>query len=317
MAEQVRVLVVEDDPVSLKILERMLTKAGYLVETASDGQQAWDSLQRSSVQLVISDWIMPRISGLELCQKIRKGGFSRYIYVVLVTSKDAKKDIITALNHGTDDYITKPVEYAELTARLRVGERVIRLEQELQREKEEARLQATHDALTRLHNRRYFMEVVDFELARSKRYGHEISFAMLDIDNFKAVNDTAGHNAGDIVLMLVADMLMHGLRGSDLVVRYGGDEFLIMMVETCRENAESVVARLRKTVKARLAEEQERLAGSCGFSKELDVSWGVAVWSASQDETIEHVLARADAAMYTEKRTKTGKGAGDVSLTRN
>jgi len=311
MAEQLRILVAEDDPVSLKILERMLAKAGYEVRTVSDGQQAWESLQQSEIQLVISDWMMPRMSGLELCEKIRAGDFPRYIYMVLVTSKDAKEDIITALNHGADDYITKPVEYAELTARLRVGERVIRLEQELQREKEEARLQATHDALTRLHNRRYFMEAVDLELARSKRYGREVAFVMLDIDNFKAVNDTAGHNAGDSVLMIVADMLKQGLRGSDLVVRYGGDEFLIMMVETSGKDARAVVARLRKRVKARLTEEQERLAVS-GYSKELDVSWGVAAWSPSRADTLEHVLARADEAMYREKRAKGGKKVGDI-----
>ncbi|MCK5558234.1 MAG: diguanylate cyclase [Candidatus Hydrogenedentes bacterium] len=307
MVERFRVLVAEDDPVSRKLLTRMLTSSGYEVTTACDGQEAWDLLQKNEIQLVVCDWMMPRMSGIELCSNTRSSRFSRYVYTVLVTSRDNKEDMIAGLTQGADDYITKPVERGELVARLRVGERMIRLEQALKREKEEARRQATRDVLTGLYNRRYFEEFVELEVVRSKRYGREIAFVMIDVDNFKAVNDVAGHAAGDSVLMAVAALLEKGVRGNDVVVRYGGDEFLVLLPETSDEGARIVVARLRGITHEGLADEQRRLI-TAGFSGKLDISCGIAIWSPNRDETVQQVLARADAAMYSDKNRKRDKG---------
>jgi diguanylate cyclase (GGDEF)-like protein len=306
--EQTHVLVVDDDPVSRKVLEKMVANSGYEVVTACDGEEAWILLLKNEIQLVICDWMMPRMSGLELCSKLREKRFSRYIYTILVTSKDDKQDMIAGLTQGADDYIAKPVGRGELIARLRVGERMIRLEQALLREKEEARKQATRDVLTGLYNRRYYEEFVAHEVERSKRYGREMAFVMIDIDSFKAVNDHAGHSVGDTVLMTVAALLERGVRGNDIVVRYGGDEFLILLPETSNEGARIVVDRLYKIVKERLAEEQERLLTS-SFPAKLDISCGIAAWSPSRNETVQQVLARADAAMYKDKRRKKEKAA--------
>jgi two-component system cell cycle response regulator len=302
-AERTHVLVVDDDPVSRKLLEGMIAGSGYEVVTACDGEEAWILLQKNELQLVVCDWMMPRMSGLELCSKVREKRFPRYIYTILVTSKDDEQDMIAGLTQGADDYMAKPVGRGELIARLRVGERMIRLEQALQREKEEARRQATRDVLTGLYNRRYYDEFVAHEVERSKRYGREMAFVMIDVDNFKAVNDLAGHNVGDTVLMTVAALLEKGVRGNDVVVRYGGDEFLILLPETSDEGARIVVDRLHKTVHERLAEKQEQLVTEV-FPGKLDISSGIAVWSPSRHETVQQVLVRADAAMYKEKKRK-------------
>jgi len=294
-AESTRVLVVDDDPVSRKLLEKMIANSGYNVVTACDGEEAF-----------VCDWMMPRMSGLELCSKVREKPFSRYIYTILVTSKDGEQDMIAGLTQGADDYIVKPVGRGELIARLRVGERMIRLEQALQQEKEEARRQATRDVLTGLYNRRYYEEFVRHEVERSKRYGREMAFVMADVDNFKAVNDLAGHNVGDTILLTVAALLEKGVRGNDVVVRYGGDEFLILLPETSDEGARIVVDRMCKIVRERLAEQQARLL-TPAFPGKLDISCGIAVWSPGRDETIQQVLARADSAMYRDKKRKKDK----------
>ena len=201
------ILIAEDDLVSRKLLEKALIKAGYLVVSVKNGREAFSTLKKQFFPIVITDWLMPEMDGLELCLAIRNHDFPGYIFIILVTARDTSDDIIAGLDAGADDYITKPFKRTELIARLKAGRRILELERSLKTANEKIKVLSITDPLTGTRNRGYLIEHLPHEIARSKRYGHPISLTMCDIDHFKKIYDSYGHQAGDRVLKCFVDCL--------------------------------------------------------------------------------------------------------------
>jgi len=193
-------LLAEDNPVTRKLLEKTLHKAGYEVTSVENGRKALDLFKEKFFPIVLTDWMMPEMDGIELCKAIRKNGSDGYVFIVLLTSKDSKDDIVSGLEAGADDYLTKPSNRAELIARIKTGIRILELEGSLKKANEEIRILSITDYLTRSYNRLYLSERLPQEIVRARRYRHPLSLVLCDIDHFKSVNDTYGHQAGDKVL---------------------------------------------------------------------------------------------------------------------
>ena len=240
------VLIAEDDPIFRRVLENWLSSWGYQVTAVEDGTMAWEALlQKEAPKLLILDWMMPGMDGPELCHKVRDRKQVPYSYILLVTSKDEKQDLIHGLNAGADDYITKPFDLNELKARLRVGTRILFLQDELIRAKEQLEFQATHDPLTGLWNRGAILDLLHRELDRAARSEQSMALFMLDIDHFKQINDSHGHLVGDQVLREVAKRLTSCVRSYDWAGRYGGEEFLVVGANCSGDALKSYAERLR------------------------------------------------------------------------
>jgi diguanylate cyclase (GGDEF)-like protein len=246
------VLVAEDDPISRHILEVILRNWGYQVTAMDNGFKALEILAgEKSPELLLLDWMMPGIDGVELCRRIRALNKPVYPYILLLTARDAKQDLVTGLEAGADDYLTKPFNAEELRARLRAGGRILALQSELIHAREQLRFHATHDVLTGTWNRKGILDLLSHELARARRAHESVGLMMIDLDHFKAVNDTHGHATGDEVLKEVAARLVRSVRTYDLVGRYGGEEFLVILsnasIEEVRRRAERLCAVVQET----------------------------------------------------------------------
>jgi diguanylate cyclase (GGDEF)-like protein len=249
MDKKFPILVVDDDAVSRTVVEKHLTKAGFSVATASDGNEALQQFDQQFFPIVLTDWMMPGIDGPHLCRLIREKKTDGYVFIILITARDSKTDIVSGLESGADDYLTKPIHPAELVARINTGIRILKLEQSLKMANEEIRLLSITDPLTGCFNRGYLNERFPQELRRALRYSHPLSVVLTDIDFFKRVNDTHGHQAGDRVLKVFAKCINQQIRKKiDWVVRYGGEEFMIILPETSRSGAYSMAERLRQVV---------------------------------------------------------------------
>jgi len=239
----VKVLVADDDPISRLLLERTLVKLGHDVVAVADGQQAQALLAASDgPQLAVLDWMMPGLDGIEVCRIVRKQA-GPYVYVILLTARDRREDLLVALEAEVDEFLTKPVDPVELRARLRSGQRVLNLQEALRRE-------AMYDRLTAIKNRGAILDQLETERRRMARTNRPLSVLLLDIDHFKRVNDTFGHLAGDVVLRESATRFRDTLRDYDGLGRYGGEEFLVVLPECDREHALEVAGRLRSHVSA-------------------------------------------------------------------
>ncbi len=242
-----KILVAEDDPVLRRLLESSLQKWGYEVVLAKDGAEAWTIMEgREAPRLAVLDWMMPGIDGVEVCRRVRQRVAQAYIYILLLTAKDEKFDVVDGLESGADDYLTKPFHPQELQARLRTGERILDLEDHLVATHELLQFKATHDALTGLWNHAAILDLLQRELARAHRQAAPLGVLMADLDHFKRINDAHGHLAGDEVLRQAASRLTAAVRVYDAVGRYGGEEFLIVMPgcdsATTRDRAEHLRA---------------------------------------------------------------------------
>ncbi len=247
--EDFPILVVDDDIVSRTVLEKHLVKAGFSVATAGNGVEALDLFDRQFYPIVLTDWMMPEMDGPHLCRLIREKKTDGYVFILLITARDSKTDIVSGLESGADDYLTKPIHPAEMIARINTGIRILRLEKSLVKANEEIRLLSITDPLTGCFNRGYLNERFPQELGRAKRYSHPLSVILADIDHFKKVNDTYGHQAGDEVLKHFSDCINQQVRKKvDWVVRYGGEEFLIILPETRQSGAYSMAERLRASI---------------------------------------------------------------------
>ena len=236
------VLIADADSVSLRKLEESLVNMDYTVIACKEGLEAWEAIQSENApKLLILDWMMPGMNGVEICRKVRKLDKGPYTYILLLTSKDGKDDIVEGMEAGADDYITKPFYPHELEVRLRAGRRIIELNDKLQ-------IQATHDALTEIPNRRAILSTLALEVERSKRVKKHLSIAILDIDNFKQINDSYGLQVGDQVLYEVAKTLRSKLRVYDSIGRYGGEEFLVILPDCDRNSVRSPAERLRTCI---------------------------------------------------------------------
>jgi two-component system cell cycle response regulator len=286
-----KILIAEDDPVSRRVLEANLVEWGYDVMIASDGSEAWELLQKPDApNLVISDWMMPHMDGLELCRRIRQMERSGYIYFIILTAKGRKEDIIEGLEAGADDFLIKPFDRQELKYRAKIGERIINLEFRILE-------LANTDALTGVLNRRAFMERMEQEIHRSLREGVPFSLILTDIDYFKKVNDRHGHQVGDLVLQRFTERLSESSRPYDFVGRYGGEEFVVCLPGADISQAGSVAERMRRRV-----EEMRITLPDSQQSIRITGSFGVASFRAGSEETVDLITGRADDTMYRAKR---------------
>jgi diguanylate cyclase (GGDEF)-like protein len=293
-----RVLVAEDDAMFRRILQSWLENWGYRVTIAEDGARAWEILQHQlPPQLLILDWMMPAINGLELCRKVRKRNQAPYQYILLATAKDAKQDLVRGLEAGADDYLTKPFDKSELQARLRACNRILTLQDDQIRAHEQLRFQATHDTLTGVWNRGAILETLRRELDRAARSKTATGLLILDIDHFKNINDTYGHLTGDAVLKEVTQRIIKAVRGYDSVGRYGGEEFVIVLPGCSREQTDHGAERIRSAV-----DDGPIVVNESKVS--VTVSIGAAVTTVAKHGLISdtEMLAAADSALYRAKR---------------
>lgn len=243
------ILIVEDNAVSQALLNKMLTKVGHPVLLAQNGTEALKILRDKRIPIVITDWQMPQMDGLMLCKAIREKKTKGYVYVVLITAMSSKEDIITGLEAGADDYLTKPVNFTELTARLNAGIRILELERNLVKYTQKIKKLSIIDSLTKCYNRAYMIKSLNKEITRAKRYKHKLSLIFCDIDHFKYINDTYGHHTGDFVLKEVAKTIQSTIRKEiDILSRYGGEEFLIVLPETSPKEAFCLAERIRNKI---------------------------------------------------------------------
>lgn len=244
------ILVVEDDPATQLLLTKTLLKEGYEVVSASDGGEALSLFQDFRFRIVLTDWMMPQMTGVELCREIRKSDGEGYVFVILLTAKDRKEDVIQGLMAGADDYLTKPLNHAELLARLNTGKRILSLEKSLREAIAEIEVLSVTDPLTGCFNREYLMKNLPNEIKRSARYERPFSIVFCDLDHFKKVNDKYGHQVGDRTLIEFVQVVMGSIRlDLDWFTRYGGEEFLLVLPETDAEGAMTLTQRLLEMVR--------------------------------------------------------------------
>jgi diguanylate cyclase (GGDEF)-like protein len=301
-----RVLIAEDDAFYRHALRRLLAAKGYEVESVTDGGEALRKASAANpARLLILDWMMPCLHGPEICRKVRERASERYQYILLLTARNTPADVVEGLEAGADDYLVKPFNAHELLARLRVGERMLRLHDGLLAAQESLRFQATHDSLTGLWNRRALFELVRTELERSARKQAPVSLLLIDIDHFKQVNDRCGHQMGDSVLQEVARRLASGVRPYDHIGRYGGEEFVVCAAELKSQAARQLGDRLREAVSTSPIHSSEQEVA-------ITISVGVATAEHPANCTTEKLLQSADAAMYQAK--ENGRNRVETAL---
>ncbi len=290
-----KILIADDDALSRRLLEKTLERAGYVVTAVENGRQAVDQLVRQDApRLALLDWMMPEIDGTGVCREVRRRRDHGYVYMVLLTSKESKEDIVTGLRSGADDYLTKPFNAEELKARLRTGRRILDLEDRLVEAREQMRFKATHDHLTSLWNRGVILDLLHRELTRSARDKSSIALLLCDIDHFKTVNDTHGHVIGDEVLQEIAHRFLSSVRSYDCVGRYGGEEFLIVLIGCEPSFAMMRAEEIRKAMAAHPIQTSNgpvKVTISSGLLLSRD--WG--------PRPIEELLSEVDAALYAAK----------------
>jgi diguanylate cyclase (GGDEF)-like protein len=246
-----KILIAEDQATSALHLRRTLERLGHETTVAPDGEEAWRLVQGGALPLLISDWMMPLLDGLELCRRIRSAAAERYTYIILLTSRDRKEDRLEGLRAGADDFLTKPTDPEELTVRLEIAERILKVHAQLARQNERLAELASVDELTGTKNRRRFREDLDLLFGQAERLGLPLSLIMLDLDHFKEYNDTFGHPAGDEILCRLGAILRSSLRNHDVVARYGGEEFVVLLPATGANEAVEVAERLRTAIAKR------------------------------------------------------------------
>jgi two-component system cell cycle response regulator len=289
-----KVLVVDDSPIYRKLIEQSLPSENYHILFAKNGREALDVFGEQRPAVVITDWSMPDISGLELCQHIRKDFPQHYTYLILITSNSNKEQVVEGLAAGADDYLTKPFHSGELAARVAVGRRIIELHGQIETKNKQLEELALRDPLTGLPNRRGIDLWVDSHFSAAARYGFQIWVVIADLDHFKMVNDTYGHEAGDTVLKKFSQLLKSNTRRSNLCGRLGGEEFLLILTHVDPERALVAIDRIRKHL-----ELQEFRFGNARAT--VTASFGVKGFSGSQSPEFNVLLARADAALYVAK----------------
>ena len=298
-----KILIADDDTLSRRLLESTLVRLGHEVTAVSDGPDAVLALaQDDGLKLAILDWMMPGADGLEVCRAVRSRE-GPYVYLILLTARDGREDMVEALDSGADDFVTKPFDAMELRARLRSGARVLELQDNLLKAQEALRVEAARDSLTGLWNRGMILEQLRRELRRARHERRPLAVILADIDHFKKVNDTYGHAAGDEVLQQAANRMRLAVRDYDFIGRYGGEEFLIVLPGCDDACGRMVAERVREKVA-----ESAVIAGEA--SLDVRVSMGIAFMDGC-DEAPPSLLARADAALYRAKangrnRVETG-----------
>jgi two-component system, cell cycle response regulator len=291
----VKILIADDDGMSRRLLEKTLEREGYKVIAVDNGRLALQQLSLpDGPRLALLDWMMPELDGPGVCLEVRKQHERPYVHIVLLSSRGSKEDVVAGLEAGADDYLTKPWDPAELTARLRVGQRILQLEDRLVEARETMRFKATHDPLTLLFNRGVIVDLLARELTRTRREKSCTVVMLGDLDHFKDVNDQYGHVVGDEVLREIAQRLLASIRSYDFVGRYGGEEFLIAL-----NNCDSSQAIVRaEQVRNGIAQHPvQTTRGPLPITMSLGVlssrDWNI--------HLVEEILVETDLALYQAK----------------
>jgi diguanylate cyclase (GGDEF)-like protein len=306
--DRIHILAVDDEPLQRRLLAKYLAQDGYAVTVAEDGKEALRLALEKNPDIVIADYMMPEMDGLELCRLLRKTEAGSRMFFLLLTGRTEPEMLIEAFDAGCDDFVTKPFAPRLLTARIKGGVRVIRLQRKVDGDRitmerqmaelgvltRKLRTAAMTDALTGLSNRRYAMKRLETEWSSTQRTGRPLTLIMVDIDHFKRVNDDHGHDVGDVVLVETAKVLQGNLREMDEVCRLGGEEFLVVCRNTGKEDGATVAERLRKAVESHV------VAGH-GYDRNVTVSLGVAC-SRDRGGDVMALLKAADEAVYEAKR---------------
>ena len=291
-----QVLVVDDDPIWRHKIKSYLKLLDYDVLEASDGTTAWELIKHGPIRLVVTDWTMPEMEGTELIRRIRSSDQHSYTYIIILTGREGKDDLVAGLEAGADDFIVKPVDASELRARVAIGQRIIDLESRLNASMARLEILASHDYLTGLLNRRALYSRLKEEIQRAARGVSPVSIAWLDIDHFKKVNDEYGHLVGDEALIHLARIIEQDSRGYDWAARWGGEEFLLVLPGNSMRDAKAVAER----VCTRVATSQIRIEN--GKTMKITVSVGVASTENGDTHSLDDLLQRADAALFEAKR---------------
>jgi diguanylate cyclase (GGDEF)-like protein len=312
-----RILVADDEPINRTLIQRRLERAGYTVFVAENGREAVETALTNLPDLIILDVMMPLMDGLEACRLIKNREATRDIPVIFLSARDETDIKVNGLALGANDYISKPFKAEELLARVEVALRLKRERDGLRLSADEARAtaevaqeRAMTDALTGLLNRYGLQRVLSHEHAEARRYSRPLSCLMVDLDNFKTINDTFGHIAGDAALRQFAAVLSEIVRRSDMVSRYGGDEFLVLLPETDLEGADALAEKIRSAAAA-------EVFGDGDLRFQLTLSIGAS--TLFDDESGNDMIARADMALYEAKEQgrnrvekSTVKGSDEV-----
>ena len=272
-----KVLIVDDNAKTRKMLSRHLKKENYAILEAENGQLALEQIRAELPEVVLLDVMMPGMSGFDVCQHLRKTPQHELVYIIMLTALTGNDDKVEGLDLGADDYVIKPFDISELLARIRVGERTVIKKRE-----------AIIDELTKAYNKNYFNLYLTQEVGRSERYKRDLSLIITDIDYFKKVNDTYGHLVGDKVLKEVAQVLIQQCRGSDIMARWGGEEFVFLLPETNLAKGQRVAERICQTIATHIFEEVQHIT----------MSFGVASLTTDGYD----LLKRADKALYKAKQ---------------
>jgi len=289
-----KVLAVDDSAIYRKLVEQSLSGERYAVLFAKNGREALDLFAKHQPAVVITDWNMPDIGGVDLCTFIRRDFPDCCCHLILLTSNSEKEQIVEGLAAGADDYLTKPFHSGELVARVEVGRRIVELHRQIQAKNRLLEEMALTDSLTGLPNRRAVEIWAPRQVSAAARHNFPFWAVMADLDFFKTVNDTYGHDAGDTVLKTFAEILKEHTRKSEMCARLGGEEFLVMMTHTDSLGAKTAVERIRKQF-----ENTEFTFGNCTIT--TTASFGIAEFRGNKPSEWNGLVARADAALYAAK----------------
>lgn len=289
------VLVADDSAIYRKLVERALSPEQYNVIFAKNGLQAIDLFVEHQPSLVITDWTMPDISGVEIVERIRRDFPTSYTYLILLTGMTDTDKLVRGLAAGADDYLTKPFHPEELVARLGVGRRMVDLHRQLEAKNRLLEELALTDTLTGLPNRRAVKAWASRQLAGAARHGFPFWVAMIDLDRFKNINDSYGHDAGDAVLQKFAAILKTNTRSSEICARMGGEEFLMVLTHAEKQNIEIAIGRIREQFEAQRFKFGE--ASLC-----VTASFGVSGFQGRKAPDFDILVSQADSALYTAKR---------------
>jgi two-component system, cell cycle response regulator len=288
-----RILIADDDLTSRTVLRGVLVRQGYQVEVTIDGESALAAMTAESApNVAILDWMMPGLTGPEVCRRIRVTASDNPPYLILLTVRGDKADIVEGLEAGADDYLSKPFDPAELRARIEVGRRMVELQARLIEARDAVSHLATHDPLTGILNRRAFAEAIHREMNREERREQGMALAVLDVDDFKSINDRFGHQAGDEILCGIVTRLSGNLRSYDMLGRLGGDEFVVLANDVGYDEARALFERVRAVV-------AESPIPTRAGPIPATVTSGVALWRPGQSD--DDLYAAADAALYQAK----------------
>lgn len=292
-----KILIAEDDPVSRRLLEATLSSWGHEVIVTRNGKEAMAILRAPDPpKLAILDWMMPGMNGVDVCRRLRKAQKEDYIYVIVLTGKSNTDDILECMVAGADDYITKPFKAGELKARIFAANRIVKLHEQFIQVQTQLQRRATHDFLTGLWNRAGILDILHKELSRAQRDNTSVAVMLGDLDHFKAVNDTYGHNAGDIVLKEAARRMVGAVRPYDGFGRYGGEEFLIVVPRCDITFAGEVSQRIRKAL-------CKGPVDCDGQEVQVTMSIGVTSVCGASPGDSDAIIQSVDAALYIAKET--------------